>query len=101
VELAVIAEVSVVVVVDAAAVSAAPLSFLLHAAMAIAVNTRVTIFNRDKTIVSPHPRVTKQPLRSSSRRWLFGGDQGKKCTHIHITYRISTFAHNVPSSSYV
>jgi hypothetical protein len=101
VELAVIAEVSVVVVLDAVLVSAAPLFFLPHAATARTVTDTITTFNRDKTIVSPPPRVKKQPLRSSRRVGFFVGDQGKKRTHHHITYRISTFADNAPFSSYV
>jgi len=50
-ELAAIAEVSVAMVLDAAVVSAAPLSFLLHAATAMAATARVATFNRVVIIV--------------------------------------------------
>jgi len=60
VELAAIAEVSVVLVLAAAVVSAAPLSFLLHPATAITATARVATFNRGTTIVRPLPRVKKK-----------------------------------------
>jgi hypothetical protein len=60
VELAAIAEVSVVVVLDAAVVSAAPPSFFPHPATAMAATARVATFNRDINIVRPLPRVKKK-----------------------------------------
>jgi hypothetical protein len=63
VELAAIDEVSAVIVLDAALVSAALLSFLLHAATAMAATARNATFDRDPNIVRPLPRVKKKPLR--------------------------------------
>jgi hypothetical protein len=56
VELAAIAEVSVAVILDAAAVSTALLSFLLHAATAIAATARVATLMRESSIVRPLPK---------------------------------------------
>src|SRR6202022_3311611 len=60
VELAAIAEVSVVAVLVGAVVFAALPSFLLHAATAIAASARVATLKRFAAIVRPLPRVNKQ-----------------------------------------
>src|ERR1700737_4763230 len=52
-ELVAIAEVSVVAVLDAAVVSAAPLSFLLHAATAAAATARVATLKRVAIVRPP------------------------------------------------
>ena len=79
VELAVIAEVSVVI--DAVVVSAAPLSFLLHAATAMAATARVTTLNRDTSIVRPSQGSGKNRSVHRRRYSPLVGDQGKNRTH--------------------
>jgi hypothetical protein len=84
VELAAIVDVSAVMVLDAAVVSAAPVSFLAHAPTVSAAAVRAATLNLATTILPSLPKIKNKPLRLSSGTSLLVWGSKAKSVHSHV-----------------